>query len=525
MVDGNINGVKDSVLQELDNLIQTYERTTFIDKVVLDTIAKYTTMLNREISVYISRSGVLLNVAIGDYQSAPLKMPNGKRQGKLCGIRCLHTHPSGDEGLSGMDISALFRLKLDCMTAIGVCNGVAKKMQTAYINDDKCDVVRYDSQNIPDKMLLDRILEAEKSIKVDKSTEQKRAKAIVCNFTSSVYINEELDELSSLCKTANLEVVARLTQIIDKPNKATYMGSGKVGELQKLCQITDCEYVIINNELTGSQINNLEKILGVKVMDRPMLILEIFALHATTNEGKLQVELARLRYTLPKLLGQGQSMSRIGGGGKTKGSGETKLETDRRHIREVIFDLQKRIKKLEQDRENRRKKRVNSGIKSVAIVGYTNAGKSTLMNRLTKANVLEENKLFATLDPVTRKIFVDIGKEYLLTDTVGFIDNLPHEFIEAFKSTLEEAVCADLLLHVVDGSSTDIIRQVGVVNKVLSSLNIEGKPTIIVYNKVDKVDSFTPPIATDYAVISAKTGEGIGELKEIINQKLFTDDK
>ncbi len=520
MIDGNIIGVKDSILNELESLIKGYNRREFVDSLVLECICKYSALLNREISVFISRSGLLLNVVIGDYNSAPIKTANGKRQGKLSGIRCLHTHPSGDETLSNMDLSALLRLKLDSISAVSVIDSKPGKIQTAFIDGDGCKIINCSSKNIPNDVLLEEILVAEKSIKSNNSTKEGEKLAITCNFTTSKYLEEELVELNSLCKTAGLTVVGSVTQLVDKPNKATYMGSGKVGELARLVQIKNAEYVIINNELTGSQINNLEQRLGVKILDRPMLILEIFAMHATTNEGKLQVELARLKYTLPKLLGQGQSMSRIGGGGKTKGSGETKLETDRRHIREVIYDLNKKIKKLEQDRANRRKKRINSSIKSVAIVGYTNAGKSTLMNRLTKAGVLEENKLFATLDPVTRKIFVDVGKEYLLTDTVGFIDNLPHEFIEAFKSTLEEAVCADLLLHVVDASSTDTARQIDVVNNVLNSLGIENKPTLLVYNKVDESRLEIPNGAVG---VSAKTGEGIEQLKNRINEIVFGD--
>ncbi len=521
MIDGNITGVKKSILDELESLKQGYNKMEYVDSIVLEIIAKYTTILNREISVFISRSGLLLNVCIGDYQSVPLKEPNGKRAGKLCGVRCIHTHPSGNEKLSSMDISCMQRMRLDSISAVGVIDGKPNKMQTAYIDGNDYYTITNDCNNIPHEKLVNNIILAEKTVKVDNSTDKVAKSVIIGNFTNSIYINEELDELASLCKTAGLKVVGSITQYIDKPNKATYMGSGKVAELGRLCQVTNCDMVIVNNELTGSQINNLENMLGVDIMDRSMLILEIFSMHATTNEGKLQVELARLKYTLPKLLGQGQSMSRIGGGGRTKGSGETKLETDRRYIRDEINDLQKRIKKLEQDRQNRRKKRINSGIKSVAIVGYTNAGKSTLMNRITKAGVLEENKLFATLDPVTRKIFVDIGKEYLLTDTVGFIDNLPHEFIEAFKSTLEEARDCDLILHIVDGSSTDMIRQIGVVNKVLTELNSFDKPTIIVYNKCDKIDNFTPPFGNDYVLVSAKTGEGIDDLRNKIAQILF----
>ena len=255
-----------------------------------------------------------------------------------------------------------------------------------------------------------------------------------------------------------------------------------------------------------------------------MLILEIFARHATSNEGKLQVQLAMMKYTLPKLLGQGKELSRIGGGGSggaaTKGSGETKLETDRRRIRRSIYELSERIEILKKERDLRRERRKKTGIKTVAIVGYTNAGKSTLMNLLTKAGVKAEDKLFATLDPVTRKIFVDIGKEYLLTDTVGFIDNLPHEFVDAFRSTLEEATYADLILHVADCSSKDLERQEKVVKEVLTSLGVTDTPIITVYNKADENAGFSTD-EKNAVVISAKTGDGVNKLKEMIVEKLF----
>ena len=514
-------GVKKTILDELESLKQSYNKMEYVDSLVLDTISKYTEVLNREISVFISRSGILLDYNIGDFQSVELKSPNGKRSGKLSGIRCIHTHPSGNERLSSMDISCMQNLKLDSISAVGVVNGKPNKMQTAYIEGDDYYTVTCKCDNIPHEELVNKIVEAERSIKIDNSTKEGVKRVIVGNFTNSMYIEEELKELVSLCSTAGLNVVGSITQVIDKPNKGTYMGSGKVAELSRLCQVANADMVIVNNELTGSQLNNLENLLGCDVLDRSMLILEIFSMHATTNEGKLQVELARLKYTLPKLLGQGQQMSRIGGGGRTKGSGETKLETDRRYIRNEINELQKRIKKLEMDRNNRRKKRVNSGIKSVAIVGYTNAGKSTLMNRITKAGVLEENKLFATLDPVTRKIFVDLNKEYLLTDTVGFIDNLPHEFIEAFKSTLEEAREADIILHVVDGSSKDMDRQMKVVDKVLAEIGAGNKPTIVAFNKVDKIDEDSIIKGDNAVYISAKSGKGIEELRDKINSMLF----
>ena len=299
--------------------------------------------------------------------------------------------------------------------------------------------------------------------------------------------------------------------------------SGKLDEVKRLIQTKRADYVVFNNGLTGSQLKNLEEATGVKVLDRSMLILNIFARHATSNEGKLQVELAMMKYTLPKLLGRGKELSRIGGGSGssfTRGSGETKLEEDRRRLRRQIFELSERIEKLKSERDLRRERRRKSGVKTVAIVGYTNAGKSTLMNNVTKAGVPEEDKLFATLDPVTRKIFVDIKKEYLLTDTVGFIDNLPHEFIDAFRSTLEEATYADLILHVADCSSKDLERQEKVVKDVLTSLGVTDTPMITVYNKADENAGFSTD-EKNAVVISAKTGDGVNKLKEMIVEKLF----
>lgn len=354
----------------------------------------------------------------------------------------------------------------------------------------------------------------------------KVTKAILVYVTEEKEVDREIEELTLLAQTADFEVVGVMTQKKDRPDHATYLGSGKLKELQEAVKSLQAETVIFDNDLTGSQFNNLEKALSVEVIDRSTLILEIFARHATTAEGKLQVELARKKHSLPRVLGQGAVLSRQGGGGgggggARRGAGEQQLELDKRTIRREIKDLEERIEKLTADRRLRRKKRENSRIKSVCLVGYTNAGKSTLMNALTKAGVLEENKLFATLDTTVRKLWLAPQKEFVLTDTVGFISRLPHEFIEAFKSTLEETVFADLIIHVVNAESVDAEKEYRVAEEVLSSIGASDVDKIVVLNKMDveNATSFRPE--GEYLSISARTGQGIEELKDAIVKKLF----
>ncbi len=301
-------------------------------------------------------------------------------------------------------------------------------------------------------------------------------------------------------------------------------------ELKELVDNLSIEIVIFDNDLSGRQFKQLEDLLGVDVIDRATLILEIFALHATSNEGKLQVELARKKHSLPRVLGQGAVLSRQaggggGGGGARRGGGEQQLELDRRTIRKEIKDLEDRIAKISNERQLRRERRQRSRLRVVSIVGYTNAGKSTLMNYLTKADVLVEDKLFATLDPVSRKFWLAPNKEFLLIDTVGFISRLPHEFIDAFKSTLEETKYANLILHVVDYSSKNMIFEYNVVLDVLKSIGADDVPIITVLNKSDKtiVEEMLPN-SDNYVIISAKTGEGIEKLKQKISLNLFGEE-
>lgn len=336
---------------------------------------------------------------------------------------------------------------------------------------------------------------------------------------------KSIAELAELLETAGGESVAFMVQNIDKPDRNTYLGKGKALELKDMVEFLEADGVICDDELTPSQHRNLADIIDCKVVDRTMLILDIFAARATTAEGKIQVELAQLKYRATRLTGKGTALSRLGGGIGTRGPGETKLEVDRRAIQRRVDKLTQDIKNLKRVRENTRKKRLTSKTPIIAIAGYTNAGKSTLLNRLTSASVLSEDKLFATLDPTTRVWKMREGQEVLLTDTVGFINKLPHHLIDAFKSTLEEAKYADIILHVVDASSTDAGLHMDVVYETLEDLGVKNKPIITAFNKMDLAAAteevyLRDEIANRVIMISAKTGDGISDLEKMISDIL-----
>lgn len=332
---------------------------------------------------------------------------------------------------------------------------------------------------------------------------------------------ESMHELGQLAETAGAEVLGEVVQNREAADKATFIGEGKLLEVKEMAENLEANLLIFDDELSGSQLKNIEKITECSVIDRSALILDIFAGRALSGEGKLQVELAQLKYSLPRLTGGYQSLSRQGGGIGTRGPGETKLESDRRHIRSRIGALEKEIEALSRHRELLRTRRKKNETPTAALVGYTNAGKSTLLNALTNAGVLAENMLFATLDPTVRALSMSDGREAMLIDTVGFIRKLPHHLIEAFKSTLEEAVTADVLLHVIDAQSPEMENQITVVNQLLSSLGCDGKPILSVYNKCD-VAGFTPrpPLPEAAVYISAKSGEGIPLLLEKLDDIL-----
>ncbi len=333
---------------------------------------------------------------------------------------------------------------------------------------------------------------------------------------------ESLEELSELAKTAGAQTVGTIIQNREAVHPGTYIGKGKIEEVRSLVLAMDANGVICDDELSPAQLNNLERELDCKVMDRTLLILDIFARRAVTSEGKIQVELAQLRYRSARLVGLRESLSRLGGGIGTRGPGEKKLETDRRLIRTRISALKEELKQVEKHRELIRGKRAKGNLKTAAIVGYTNAGKSTLLNVLTGADVLSEDKLFATLDPTTRLLELSDGQQILLTDTVGFIRKLPHHLVEAFKSTLEEAKYADYIIHVVDSSNPQAEKQMHIVYETLRELGAVGKPVITLFNKQDKTETEQiRDFKADHTLkISAKTGEGLEEFKELLGELL-----
>ena len=331
--------------------------------------------------------------------------------------------------------------------------------------------------------------------------------------------NRSLDELSELAKTAKAAVVGRLIQPRESAHPGTYIGKGKLTELKDLIWETDATGIICDDELMSAQLGNLEEELSCKIIDRTLLILDIFAARAVSGEGKIQVELAQLRYRASRLAGLGRSLSRLGGGIGTRGPGEKKLEMDRRLIRERISRLKKELKDVEKHRELIRTQRKQSGLKVAALVGYTSAGKSSIENALTNAGILEDAMLFSTLDTTTRSLVLDNTQEILVTDTVGFIRKLPHHLVEAFKSTLEEAKYADIIIHVVDASNPQMDEQMHVVYDTLRQLGAADRPVITLFNKQDKLESAGSyrDFQAEYSIpASAKTGEGLAELKKAL---------
>lgn len=455
--------------------------------------------LNREIAVYINRRGKVVRVAVGNTKTVPLPAADGRRAlNRLSGIRCIHTHPGGDSQLSNVDIASLKKMRFDIMVALGIREDI-QEISLGFIaghKDNSYTVQTVGPLTLTEFMQIDlnyltnqieRLLEVN-DIATNVAPKEK-ALLVGIERQEEWEVGESLRELAQLTQTAGAEVVGSIWQKRSRTDAAFYIGRGKVQEISLIRQELGVNIIIFDEELSPAQQRNLEQALGVKVIDRSALILDIFAQRARSHEGKLQVELAQLKYNLPRLGGQGLVLSRLGGGIGTRGPGETKLEVDRRRIRARISDIEKEIENLKTHRYLHRERRQASKIPTLALVGYTNAGKSSLLNKLTDAGVLAENKLFATLDPTTRRMKLPGGKEILLTDTVGFIQKLPHQLIAAFRGTLEEVVQADLLLHVVDASHPQYEKQMLAVYQVLRELGADTKQTITVFNKIDKVDS------------------------------------
>ena len=524
-VQGNIEGVRDAMLARLDSLYSyELEEGEFLPRELMKMLAEVSCALNREIAVYITRDGEIVNVAVGtdcDVELTDFRLR--RNANRLSCVRCVHTHPDGDGRLSDVDLSALKIFRYDAMTAVGVKDGEPVSVQTAFLAENTEPLIAPLARwyKLPEAEWLAQIEESDRLVGREETAEMKdgREKAVLMGIESE----ESLEELARLAETAGAEVVGSFLQHRDKPDTAMYIGKGRAEELARECQALEADLCIFDEELTGVQVRNLEEVLRVKVIDRTALILDIFAGRASSAEGKLQVELAQLQYRSARLIGQGLVLSRLAGGIGTRGPGESKLEMNRRRIRERMTELRRRLDELEKQRSIRRKNRERNEVPVVALVGYTNAGKSTLLNALTGSDVYVQDQLFATLDAVSRRMVTPENTEYLLTDTVGFIRKLPHTLVSAFRSTLEEAVLADVLVIVSDGSSKEMFSQHDTVEEVLAELGATEQKRIEVINKCDEGDP--DPVFPGAVLISAKTGEGLEDLKQKIAEALQASHK
>lgn len=541
-IKGNIKGIRDSVIAELQKLYDM-QSPQLVSQELAVKLADITEYINREISVYITRSGQIIEIAVGDNATVELPSFSGRRgAGRLSGIRCIHTHPGGNPYLSGVDISALKNNKYDAMVAIGVLSPDFTKSEltfgliTGIDSNENYTAECYGPYSIEDAeninfvntvSTIERILDKQTGTA---SLQVMSERAILIGMewgrNDSLWtVDDSLEELKQLADTAGATVIKKFIQKRPKPDPAFFIGRGKVQELALYAQQENIDLCIFDDELSPAQQRNIESVMGIRILDRTALILDIFAQRARTNEGKLQVELAQLQYTLPRIMGKGLMLSRLGGGIGTRGPGETKLEVDRRRIRDRIAFIKDQIEKVKAVRSLHRSNRKKNNVFEVSLVGYTNAGKSTLLNTLTNSDIYAKDQLFATLDPTTRQLTLPNKQEIIITDTVGFIQRLPHQLIAAFRSTLEVVTEADLLVHVIDVSHELYKEQAAAVHEVLKEIGAESKPVITVYNKIDKL----PPdskladrlaLEEDTVCISAAKKLNLETLQQMIESHL-----
>lgn len=541
-IKGNIKGIRDSVIAELQKMYDM-QSPQLVSQELAVKLADITEYINREISVYITRSGQIIEIAVGDNATVELPSFSGRRgAGRLSGIRCIHTHPGGNPYLSGVDISALKNNKYDAMVAIGVASPdftqstLTFGLITGIDSNENYTAECYGPYTIEEAeninfvntvSTIERILDKQTGTA---SLQVMSERAILIGMewgrTDSLWtVEDSLEELKQLADTAGATVIKKFIQKRPKPDPAFFIGRGKVQELALYAQQENIDLCIFDDELSPAQQRNIESVMGIRILDRTALILDIFAQRARTNEGKLQVELAQLQYTLPRIMGKGLMLSRLGGGIGTRGPGETKLEVDRRRIRDRIAFIKDQIEKVKAVRSLHRSKRKKNNVFEVSLVGYTNAGKSTLLNTLTNSDIYAKDQLFATLDPTTRQLTLPNKQEIIITDTVGFIQRLPHQLIAAFRSTLEVVTEADLLVHVIDVSHELYKEQAAAVHEVLKEIGAETKPVITVYNKIDKL----PPdskladrlaLEEDTVCISAAKKLNLESLQQMIESHL-----
>lgn len=492
-ISGELSGIRASQLQELKDLSEfKTERSELIHPEILAELIRLTQLWNREIAVFLSRPGILLAASVGRHATVALPPIKGRSIGKH--LRCIHTHPNGDSRLSPLDHSALLSLQLESMASVGVRDGLLNGIQIAYrIGENDSEIVNLSSKNWQSFDYNDTLSSLAKGTTKHETASGKERAFLIALVDSDQDDNEDLVELRELARSAGVDVVGQLVQLRRYGQSRSYLGSGKIEDLVHRVQETEANVVICDDELSPAQLRTLETETGLKVLDRTGLILDIFAQRAQSREGKLQVELAQLKHLLPYLSGQGQALSRLGSGVGSRGPGETKLELDRRRMRDRITQLEKELKLVLQHRDVQRRQRTKSGLPTIALVGYTNAGKTTFLKVAMEQSgsrsdiPIGENKLFATLDPIVRSIRIDAAWEILLSDTVGFIRKLPPQLLRAFLATLEEVQQADILLHVVDASHPQALQHAETVNDVLKQLGCDDKPTITLLNKVDKV--------------------------------------
>ncbi|BCR04492.1 GTPase HflX [Desulfuromonas versatilis] len=502
MIHGNLTGLKSSQLKALERI---YRRRIPPEQVISGELARYLTErsyeIRRQIGVIIDRQGTVLYVIVGDDREIVIPDLSGFGLGRsgLRGLRCIHTHLRGEE-LSQDDLADLALLRLDMMVALSVGeNGLPGRVHYAHLlppgrQGKSVEVLRASSIYDLDLDLaafldsLEDELERKMAETVDLSDTREKAILVSVSQASRLETENSLDELAELARTADVVVIDRLTQRPRQLNPKYLMGEGKVKEVVIRALQQGASMLIFDQELTPVQVGSISAITDLKVIDRTQLILDIFARRAHTLDGKVQVELAQLKYLAPRLVGRGTAMSRLMGGIGGRGPGETKLEIDRRRIRDRIGRLEKQLENLSRGRLQRRQRRIRAEVPIVSIVGYTNAGKSTLLNAMTQSQVFTENLLFATLDTSTRRLRFPMEREVIITDTVGFIRQLPKSLMGAFKATLEELEDADLLLHVVDLSNPRFEEQIASVERILHDLELDRIPRLLVFNKVDQVD-------------------------------------
>lgn len=537
--EGNLQGLKPSQLNALSRLFN--RRFPAEDVYTIEQareMALLSRALGRQVGLLIDRKGRVQMVLVGEAGGILIpELPRGRTgQERLRGLRLLHTHLSPD-GISQEDLMDMLFLRLDAVIALSVNpTGDPVQWQAAHLLPSGAAGRPYhlDAPQPWDRTAAQFTATAEaleeelarRGEDAREATDAPRALLVSVAAQPKVLQERNLDELAELARTAGLTVAGRMAQRVAQVNPRLILGKGKVAELEVLALQGRAGMLVFDGELSPAQLHNLADITERKVIDRTQLILDIFAQHAVTRAGKLQVELAQLRYTQPRLVGKNRAMDRLMGGIGGRGPGETKLETDRRKSRERMARIRKELDQLRRQRAFTRARRSRQGIPLAALVGYTNAGKSTLLNRLTRSDVLAENKLFATLDPTTRRLRFPAEREIILADTVGFIRNLPKELMDAFRATLEELEAADLLVHVADASHPDLLQQIAAVETILAEMELDRVPRLLVLNKWDQLaaparaelaDAF--PLALP---VSAKSGDGLNYLLEQLETDLLT---